>query len=87
MIPILLSLFSGTASVSHCRDSNELIGKIQEHLPAAESSCKDIQTIEGIHEEVAIVNDSPQIQISWMPLKPFLSLEIESEAALTKTCP
>ncbi|KAK2363415.1 hypothetical protein QL285_088405 [Trifolium repens] len=54
--------WGGQATVSLCKDSTELICKIQEHLPAAESSCQDIQTIEGIEEDVETVIASPRTQ-------------------------
>ncbi|KAK2458827.1 hypothetical protein QL285_005937 [Trifolium repens] len=40
------------AAVLHCRDSKELIATIQEQLSVAESSCKDIDTIDLIEEQL-----------------------------------
>ncbi|WJX74160.1 hypothetical protein P8452_57848 [Trifolium repens] len=54
-------LGGGQASVLQCRDSKELIAKIQEQLYPLQSSCKDIDTIDLIEEQLLSINDSPQI--------------------------
>ncbi|GAU49127.1 hypothetical protein TSUD_376700 [Trifolium subterraneum] len=51
--------WGGQASVIFCKDSKELIDKIQEQLPVAESTCKDIETI--MEEDVAVI-ESPTVQ-------------------------
>ncbi|WJX81040.1 hypothetical protein P8452_63970 [Trifolium repens] len=67
--------WGGQGTVSLCRDSIELIDKIQEHLPAAESQCKDIEAIEENNEDTAGVNSSS-------PIQHFTSSDIEKFAAL-----
>ncbi|WJX76153.1 hypothetical protein P8452_59600 [Trifolium repens] len=54
--------WGGQATVSLCKDSPDLIKKIQEHLPVAESTRQDNQTIEGIEEDVDPVLTSPGTQ-------------------------
>ncbi|WJX68256.1 hypothetical protein P8452_52644 [Trifolium repens] len=54
--------WGGQGSVVHCKDSPELVSKIQEHLPVAESAAKDIETIDELPEEDISLSDSPQIQ-------------------------
>ncbi|KAK2433427.1 replication protein A 70 kDa DNA-binding subunit B [Trifolium repens] len=54
--------WGGQASVLNVKDSKELVAKIQEHLPVAESSCKKVDVIETIDEDVATLDDSPQLQ-------------------------
>ncbi|WJX14832.1 hypothetical protein P8452_05041 [Trifolium repens] len=54
--------WGGQASVLNVKDSKELVAKIQEHLPVAESSCKQVDVIETIDEDVATLDDSPQLQ-------------------------
>ncbi|WJX54921.1 hypothetical protein P8452_40751 [Trifolium repens] len=67
--------WGGQATVSLCRDSTDLINKIQEHLPAAESSCKEIQDLDLIEDEVSAVNASSQNQ-------EFTSSDIDKFASL-----
>ncbi|KAK2403555.1 hypothetical protein QL285_052978 [Trifolium repens] len=49
---ILSNVGEDQAAVLHCRDSKELIATIQEQLSVAESSCKDIDTIDLIEEQL-----------------------------------
>ncbi|PNX70406.1 hypothetical protein L195_g057361, partial [Trifolium pratense] len=50
-------------SVLMCKDSPDLIAKIQEQLPIAESACKDIRSIDSIEEELCAISESPTIQV------------------------
>ncbi|KAK2356384.1 hypothetical protein QL285_093721 [Trifolium repens] len=67
--------WGGQGSVVHCKDSQELVAKIQEHLPVAESAVKDIETIAELPDDVISISDSPQIQN-------FTSSDIEKFAKL-----
>ncbi|GAU51524.1 hypothetical protein TSUD_413880 [Trifolium subterraneum] len=51
--------WGGHASVLHCRDSKELIAKIQEQLPGAESTCKEIVSM---NDSDVASHDSPPVQ-------------------------
>ncbi|XP_045816584.1 uncharacterized protein LOC123909747 isoform X1 [Trifolium pratense] len=55
--------WGGMGSVLMCKDSPELIARIQEQLPIAESSCKDIRSIDSIEEELCGISESPTIQV------------------------
>ncbi|KAK2352860.1 hypothetical protein QL285_090565 [Trifolium repens] len=67
--------WGGQGSVVHCKDSQELVAKIQEHLPVAESAVRDIETIAELPDDVISISDSPQIQN-------FTSADIENFAKL-----
>ncbi|GAU46241.1 hypothetical protein TSUD_280680 [Trifolium subterraneum] len=54
------STWGGQGSVIFCRDNKELVAKIEEQLPGAESSLK---AIESSIEDVVALNDSTPIQI------------------------
>ncbi|KAK2411014.1 replication protein A 70 kDa DNA-binding subunit B [Trifolium repens] len=54
--------WGGQGSIVHCKDSQELVAKIQEHLPVAESAVKDIETIAELPDDVISISDSPPIQ-------------------------
>ncbi|XP_045809573.1 uncharacterized protein LOC123903928 [Trifolium pratense] len=54
--------WGGMGSVVMCKDSPDLIAKIEEQLPIAESTFKDIETINIIEEELCAISQSPTIQ-------------------------
>ncbi|XP_045805054.1 uncharacterized protein LOC123898203 isoform X2 [Trifolium pratense] len=54
--------WGGMGSVVMCKDSPDLIAKIQEQLPVAESTFKDVETINIIEEELCVIPQSPTIQ-------------------------
>ncbi|GAU12584.1 hypothetical protein TSUD_131940 [Trifolium subterraneum] len=54
--------WGGQASVIMCKDSKELVDRIQEQLPAAESACKHIEEMDTIEEHELANNQSATIQ-------------------------
>ncbi|WJX70134.1 hypothetical protein P8452_54278 [Trifolium repens] len=54
--------WGGQASVSICKDSKELVAKIQEQLPVAESIIKEVDHMEEVEEPADTMTESPKKQ-------------------------
>ncbi|GAU22595.1 hypothetical protein TSUD_134950 [Trifolium subterraneum] len=54
--------WGGQASVLFCKDSKELVEKIQEQLLVAESSCKHVETDSPMEDEVLAIESTPSIK-------------------------
>ncbi|GAU10653.1 hypothetical protein TSUD_419830, partial [Trifolium subterraneum] len=73
----------GQATVVHCKDNEELIAKIQEQLPNAETSVREIEVDTPIVKPVGEDCDSqPAVQVSDpQPIQPNVSVSAETESA------
>ncbi|WJX42669.1 hypothetical protein P8452_29876 [Trifolium repens] len=54
--------WGGQGSVSICKDSKELVAKIQEQLPVAESIIKEVDHMEEVEEPADTMTESPKKQ-------------------------